>query len=152
MAGGSMFSGCPSVRPPCSHERNISRMLRGNVIKFGLNIQFDPLILVVKGQKVKVTWPWVVLNTIYHVITSGTNIHLDLRVTWVEFGGQRSRSLWPHKAHIFALWMQYLRNDLRTFTFDTNIHFDLILGIPRSKVKGTVMSHIVFMFFLNMIS
>ena len=34
---------------------------------------------------------------------------LDSRMTWLEFGGQSSRSLWPHKVYLLLFWMWYLK-------------------------------------------
>ena len=45
-----------------------------------------------------------------NLLKFSTNVHRDSKVNWLEYGGQRSRSLWPHG--IQFLWTPYLKNAL----------------------------------------
>ena len=87
---------------------HILRSAWGTVFKFGTNIHFKMIWLPFNVRRSKGQdshdLPFFKHNISVipkeNVITCGTNIPLDSRITWIELGGQRSRSLSPLKSHL----------------------------------------------------
>ena len=99
LAGGIMFSGCPSV--PFSWP-DVLGTPWGNFFSFGINIHLDSRMnwLYFGDQRSRSLWPQIhpiLRNAWGNFSTSGTNVHS--RMSWLEFGGQRS--LWPHKTRLW---------------------------------------------------
>lgn len=50
----------------------------------------------------------------------GTNVHLDSRMNWLDFRGQRSRLLWPHKTRFLAITQELIYKLRQSFTEMSN--------------------------------
>ncbi len=47
------------------------------------------------------SWTQYLRNALRNFFKFDTDIHLDSRMNWLDFGGQRSRSLWPRITHFW---------------------------------------------------
>ena len=72
----------------------------------------------------------------FNFITSDTNAHLESRKTWLEFRGQTSKSLWPHKT-LFASWTHYRKDSYRGGSFHFLRFKDWLIRFQWSKVTVT---------------
>lgn len=68
-----------------------------------------------------------------------SNVHLDLRTNWLDFGCRKSRSLCPHGTP--NSWIRYLRNAVRELQIWYNW-----FGSQASEIKVTVTSHTLHIF------